>query len=844
MYNVNFPARQTLMSHVEDGSHPHNLDYIQSQHDVLREQRHEDVGHVPPFISLISSDNIIQQARYHVIAPNVRNSNALLHPYSSHGLRGPNDPHGYDHHSHGHTHGHHGHKHDIASTHIGPQQNYNQYIDYLDKQGLLHDNYKTRIFTYYLNIDSRYRVLEPSLTTEDNTLLGDDPLTFTTIGKTNLLTISAPNHNLQKDDKITLTGVSTDPVSIKALYQYSTKTGFSVIFENNRTSLVIKTDYATSVLWNSISNTYYIEDSPETANMSFDPNFSVGEGITYDKLKAYNTSDMFVELSGFTSTTGFIGNIPISFLNSTHRIYLTNPDPSGDVYVNVPDGSGIVNKITGFYILLPTTFNTTSNPPLTDTTMTIDINFKYIGGIPINKLNATLPISNNNITGYFTVYSTTQNTVNIKLNKDTYYLSPIPPYSPIPFGNSSVYISKVTNINDAFPQPNDYTIELPQSIHNIFMIKLVNTIIPNTSKTFKTGVNDKLYWQNFEDGTFMYTIQIPEGNYDAKEMEILLQDKMSAVLRNGITPGNGYTNKMSFDVSIDPATSIVSFKSYKIAMLKQPIQSVTDADNNPVTTDNPPYTLQIRQPSHGLNIGDTVLFSGFITTNGIPDVSLNTFHTVSNVLNLDNYEIVIDNINLSYPITDTKGGFATKVFVPAPFRLLFNESDTIGKELGFRKVGSDIAITNYGVQITNQDQYQNEIVITDPNTGLKYVSNETGQFNLLTNNTLQLNCKDYILMDVKEFRGSINVVENKKLTEYFAKINLSGSPCCLLYDTFVDYPILFYDMFRLQRLSIKFYNPDGTLHNFYGKDHSFVLELNTLELAPQESGINPTNNFV
>jgi hypothetical protein len=870
-YNPDFPSQSPFNTYIDDNSEPNDQSYVEKQNNLIRGQRHEKLGQVPSYASLISSDNILQQVRYHVIAPNFRNSDTLLQPYHGDSHRAHHEHHD----AHGEYHNHHGHSDGdgdshlnddhLASLYSGPNKDYNKYIDYLSRRGYLNDNYKTRIYTNYINIDSRWRNKEPSLTKENDILLGNDPLTFTTAilntivssSKVNLLTITMPGHDFVPNDRITLSGVVSDPVSIKALYQYTNfdgtdKTAFAVIFENGSKSIAIKTDYAISVLWNSFSNSYFQEDSPETANMSFDPNFVVGDGISYDKLKAYDTSDMYVDLSGFVGTTN-IGNIPVSFLNSTHRIYLSNPDPSGDVFINTPDGSGIVRKITGFYILLPYVFNSPSNPPLTDTTMTIDINFRYIGGLPINQLNANIPISNDNVYGYFTVYSTTTNKINVKLNKDTYYINSTQPDkvqlgpTPIPFGGDSVFIARITNIDNAYPEQNSYVIDLPKSIHNVFMIKLVNTIFPNVSKTFRTNMNNKLYWQNLEDGLYTYVISIPEGNYTAKELELVLEQQMYAITRNEVSatqpnPG-GYTNKVLFDVTIDPNTSIVSFKSYKEAMLRQPIQNIMD------TVGGPPYTIQIRQPNHGLSIGDEVLFAGFITTLGIPDTALNTTHIVSNVIDFNNYEIIIDNINLVMPILDTKGGFAAKVYVPNIFRLLFDKSDMMGNELGFRNVGEDIAITKFNKIITNQDAYQNEVVTIDLSTGIKYVSIGS-QLIPLTNNALHLYGQDYILMHVREFGGCDNVGENKNVLEYFAKIGTSDTSTHntqnnnkILRDTFVTAPILFYQMFILRRLTLQFFGPDDKLYNFYGLDHSFVLEITSLELAPGETGINSNNNF-
>jgi len=563
---------------------------------------------------------------------------------------------------------------------------------------------------------------------------------------------------------------------------------------------------------------------------------------------------MYVTLSGFIGD--FIGtNISTNFLNSTHRIYLTNPDSTGNTLINTANGAGQVENITGFYILLPEPFNATSLPPLDPTLykdMVITIGFQYIGGIPFNTINADLPITNLNINGYHTIFSTTRDTISIKVNKDTYYIEPTPNTKPeigqvqIKFGGENIYVSKVEEIVGGFQQPNNYIIDLPKAYHNIIMIKLISTIFPNSSRLFRKSKNNKIYWQNLDDGDIVYNAEINEGNYTPEQLMVELEKKMYAVKRTGI-PDNvseGYTNKVLFKVSIDANTNITSFSSYKQAKLRQPIINITPTPPLGTTPGEPPYIIQINQPGHGLNVDDEVLFEGFITTLGIPDTVLNTIHTIKNVIDSDNYEIEVDNFNLTYVRIDEKGGFACSVLVKNSFRLLFDKEDTMGTELGFRKAGTNIAITKYDYVITNQGAYQNEIVTFDPSSGINYISDGSGKLVELTNNALQLNSSDYITMVVREFSGCNNIGQNKQLITYFAKINLKGITNQLIFDEFISPPITFYDMINVSTLNISFYDLEGNLYDFNGVNHSFVIEITTLDLLPQETGINSTNNFI
>jgi hypothetical protein len=912
--STGFPTQRTVYSNVDDGKQPINLDYIQKQSNLIRSQNQPYQGHIPNYIEPVPNDNLIQQTRYQLDAPSTRyNTNKLDNTRKNSNNNSNREL-------------------EASEIFTGPNQEYSPYIDYLTKKGLLNDNYKSRIKTTYINIDSKARKINPTIMKQDDILLENNSLFFTSTEssefatitegtKINLLNITIQEHNFHVGDRITINGVKTEKYSIKAIYGYSNtgelddKYYYSVIFQEDSKSLIIKTNFSASVFFSSNDGNYFIEETPnnfKNSSSSFDPNFKVGDGILYDNLKKYDTSDMFVSFTGFIGE--FIGNVPTNFLNSSHRVYFTNPDESGEKFINVPNGDGVVEEITGFYIELPSNFKLASSD--TDTTnivplskdffsdMVIDMDFKYIGGIPVNSINSDVPITNENINGYQTIVSITKNTISIRLNKDTYYIESTPPNNPeigeipVRFGGDTVIISKVIEIIGGFPEQNDYIIELPQTIHNVFMIKLVSSIFPNTSRTFKKQKNNKIYWQNLDDGKEEYIAEIEEGNYNPIDLKAELEKKMYSIVRivgeenpvnnfiytadnlkgydpdlnenlknvtkslaypNGeegkIINKGGYTNRVLFSISIDQNTNITSFSSFKEAKLRRPIIKIIDSNGksppeqkdatDPIKGNyEPPYTIKIAHPKHGLEINDEVLFTGFITTNGIPDEILNRNHKISNISSDDTYEIIIDNFNLSLVRNDTYGGYSAKVFVKNKFRLLFNKPDTMGVQLGFRNVGSELAITKYDTTITNQQEYQNEIVTFEPPTGFFFVSDGSGKQIVLRNNSLRFSGEDYIYLVIREFGGNINISQNKQLVEYFAKINLSGLPGKILYDTAVFAPVTYYDMLDLKQLAIKIYGSDGDLYDFNGIDHSFVIEITSLNLLPQETGINSTSNFI
>lgn len=799
------PSQKTVNSYVGGrGNKDYDDEYIRTQKDILSTQNHKSIGKIPDKMRRYSRDDIIQGIRY-----------------------GGNQAQGAI---------------DLSQedTTNDKYHKYNPFYDYLKNNGLLKENFRIHVNTTYLNIDSSSRAKVPNLIPGTEITLEKNPLSYTTSATTigtsstirTILRIQYPNHPFTKNDRLVLTGLEKTTVAI------NTKMGpndYAVIFTPGSLSVAFKCNY---------------DVDPIISPMSFDPNFSVGAGILETELKSYDTSDMTVTISGFdvdNNGNPAVGNIPINFLNSTHRMYLSNPDYivqngtivySPNVLINVPV-NGTVKKITGFYILLNTKFNgiqPTSN-------MTLTLSFNHFGGIPTNTINAEFPIDQDHLLGYHQIYDVNTNTIDILMSKTAYYKDLIGTTEiNRSFGGNNIIVSTIAELTPGYSTPNKYMIELPNIYQNVIMAKLVSTTFPNTSRVFSNNPdnrNNRLYWQNQDDGDIIYMISLPDGNYDPDSLAKAIESYVYKVPRLYTGTGNSSTNYTSnnfFNVTIDTITNIVTIKSYKEAKLTKPIQDVSPMIDQ-TSIDSPPYTLTILQTGHGLSIGDTVLFTGMISTLGIPDTVLNTTHIVTSVPSLDNYTIVIDNFNLnSGSRPNTGGGFAAKAYIPNSFRLLFDKSDTMGNQLGFRNVGNSTSITKYNTVITNVDPYQNETIFTDTD-GVKYVSDESGNKLLLKNNNLKLSGYDYVLMVIREFSNVVNISGNKKITSCFAKINLSGLPGKLVYDTFVQTPSVLFDPIYLSELNISFYSPDGVLFEFNGVDHSFVIEITSLDYLPLETGI-------
>jgi hypothetical protein len=440
----------TAHTHV-DGEHPNNPNdlknvtnderYVDDQTNLISSQQKNRTGKLPHGSNISSYNSTIQKLRYGIDDKN--NQYTSDEQYS-------NDK--------------------LAPDELTDDYNsFDPYIDYLNRKGSIKENVTKKLTTSTYLIDSSARTTVPQIITAGEYNLATDPLMFDTIDVSigvstttqNILSINYPDHACSVNDRISLSGLMSTEVSINNVYtNINGNTNYAIAFEQGSTSVAFICNYDT-VVNDSEGNPTSTTDT----SMSFDPNFKIGTGISETDLKSYDTSDMFVNISGFViSHLGlpFYGNIPINFLNSRHRIYLSNPAfeiiNGVNVYgsntaINVPNSSGNITKVTGFYIQLPEKFTGVESTNV----MNILLKFNYVGGIPINVINAQFPVDDEHTTGYHKVYSITKNTINVLLSKETHYadktssgLSNV----QLSFGGSNMYISKIVDVYEGNNDPN------------------------------------------------------------------------------------------------------------------------------------------------------------------------------------------------------------------------------------------------------------------------------------------------------------------------------------------------------------------------------------------------------
>lgn len=587
-------------------------------------------------------------------------------------------------------------------------------------------------------------------------------------------------------------------------------------------------------------------------------------------------------------TSSSIGNISLNTLNATHRMYLTSDDVLNDL--NLDDiGNNSLPSSNKFYINLGKRFmkknfkldNIYHSGLLRITVYEenradVTITYLHYGGVP-NKLIATNTYSNDNISvsGFkFIKNVINKKCVSVELDRVGFFNSN--------FGGDCISIGIIDIMRPAYQQPNRYIIELEKAYTNVVMIKMISSIFPSSHKTFLNGLtggkqNNKFYWQNLDDGEHIYSIQIEPGCYNPSTFKIEFEKKIQNVMRldnNILTNVRNYilldiienTNEVIFSsyneqiLNNEPFISKVSFTVINQICIMPNFPGVSQIDpeneyyyypsggyyeefaNVQLICDS--YRIKIFQPNHKLSVHDEIIITGSLNYEDIPAGILNKTHVITQVIDNDHYDIVLNNVNLDSSLDmNIKGGNNVTIYGPNKFRIRFDMSDTIGKELGFRNVGHKESLTPYQHIITNDVLYQNETlhsvlrckVDRDIDT---FENIDTASIRI--RNPVCLDGPTYLLIVSKEIATSTNLGTIK---DYFYKINFKCKcndfcKCKFLYDTFVDAPIFYNEpLKRLTELSFVFFTPTGELYDFNNLDHSFVLEIITFEEVPENTGI-------
>lgn len=742
----------------------------------------------------------------------------------------------------------------------GPEVLYDPAIELEKKRGSIQNNV-VRFFDYYINVDSRNRQLTKNYILNKTNKLNDNP--FKLEKGNSLIYISHPHNNFSNNDKITINGFSAivnnfiyEPlVPLKNIIIFKEGLDYVLIKQKHDISETSQDTFYCSIsdFTNPPSNLYFGNIPITFINGTHEIILSIGEGIYFNdgqnNIEAvFNPLYFYIKLPyayktgsvedgtalsnkarSLTLTLYYIYNIPIYLFNAG---YPTTIYRSNEYYTiaNVTDD--------GYYINVEATAYWEDN----------DI-YKNIGGnnIYVNRIKTIINDYSN------------PNSYSIKLN------------------NSYKNIVKVELISSEFP-----------NVENNVYKRLNENYDSSDNKSLQYFQNNKLYWQNYADGNYTYNVEIPIGIYDEKTLATAIHDTIYNVPRiyydTQLQRDQPYTNHNYIDVVIDENTNLTSFTSYTEYILKHALKGlfyirylddgskmfvqIKDKDNLPNNEQDPQYNhsyplfLIVRFEEHNLVLnnqfikttnetlisGNKIELENVISYMGIPSEYINQEFEVYQIpeklyesnydtdpvnyneisityLNTDYFMVQLPEVDIDYFIQDnTNDGGVFRCYLPNIFRLLFNQSDTLGEVLGFNNIGNTTSITKWDSLITNHDLYEPDIGIT--------IGTE-----LVNNTAINLKGHNYILIICEQLQ--IMQVNLPSIKSAFAKILLKKPLGEVCYNTFINASHIFFTPINeLNELTFKFYNPDGLLYDFNNLNHSFMIKLTIIDKSQLRTNIS------
>lgn len=482
-----------------------------------------------------------------------------------------------------------------------------------------------------INIDSSNRSLTPvNIYGSNNYLLRPNSLLFN--NGQSLIKIIQQGHTFKIDDKISISNAASaninlyNIISIKRGSQYvrveHANHGISLLglYDNTTTNDLLAIPYVERLTDNQVlqmnglvttfpdSKQNYILSNKISINLSVSINGVVGN------FTSINRSLTSVNLHNF------IFDIPINIINRKQSIYPI-------IYFNINTGTYIVDP-NAYLIALPykanynyldgvtynyidTTYTTTSGTQanylsLTDieanpvpSTLLVNNNTTFLNllniyGIPLSYINADYPLDSTRRKGYqiikyvgkdYYIIDVGQKAVCNNLNQFLTTSSSINDTDTIfnTGGGSNCTVRLVEQVLDGYPNPYSYSIALSRNYKNVASVRMISSEIPNTYRLVYNATNsddnanNMLYWQNLEDGDYLYSVSIIPGNYGPNILAQNIVTAMNNTLRLPyITDLENPTNLSGinydsaglyiynlFTVDINVISDVVTFSSYR-----------------------------------------------------------------------------------------------------------------------------------------------------------------------------------------------------------------------------------------------------------------------------------------
>ena len=650
------------------------------------------------------------------------------------------------------------------------------------------DNNNYELKVSLLNVDSRFRNKVPRNVIDSNSkFLENNPIFVSK--DSNEIKLYYKNHNLKVGEQIVLKNIQNNDIKLRnAIYLNIGFDYFLIKVENHN-----------------LLDTY---NDLFKLNIIIDDNVDINDRM--------------------------IGNIPLNSIIGIHKIYIlkeNDPKIGQDMIDNLIEKLNITkDRLIKDYIFIKLPYNYTNENKLNNDIefkefqnieKIIKIQYLNIGCIELNYLNADYPINNNQYQSYQEITRVEDNYIYFNASKSALYTENS--------GGSNVYVGKVLNTIEGYPDANNYTIDLKKSFTNIVRMEMITSEIPYIDFNIKNTINksnNKIHWKYLEDGDYIYSIDINQGNYTPTNLIAKLKERMNSVERISSTETNRVFN--IFEIEFDNNSEEMKFTAFKNNLLPNSLTVEKD-----ITLGTEVLKLNIKQNNNFVNIGDTIIISGSIKIGDVPASVINTNHIVYDVNNESDIYSVIIPVDTDKSYNDINitgsGGQNVKIQIPARVSLLFNQPNSIGSILGFKNVGENFAVTPYLNVISNFTDYVEPIIFDE--IGNKNPANSL--INLNGNNY-------YMLLYLNDFEGVIN---DKDFDNSFSKILLMGNPGDIMFNTFVNSPLEFdIPISSLEQLKVKFIFPDGSVPDFRNFDHSFTLRIVEKITKPNKTRINPNKS--
>ena len=243
-----------------------------------------------------------------------------------------------------------------------------------------------------------------------------------------------------------------------------------------------------------------------------------------------------------------------------------------------------------------------------------------------------------------------------------------------------IYIDSRDRQKTIYTEPNFYKIPLKRQYTNVVAIKLKSTEFTNTQQLIRSTPaslkNNVISWVIYDDDVdTIYSVALTSGNYNATTLQDLLQNSMNTVKRV-----NGKYN--NFTVTIDIVTDIVKFSSIDYTTISNPFSFGIGVDNQ--------TTVSISHNDHQMKAGSTVYIEDAITIGGIDSSDWNGTHTISQVIDLNSYKIIIGSSATS--IESNVGGTSVKIGKGLDFKILFGDTESPYNLLGFPNADTEFNV--------------------------------------------------------------------------------------------------------------------------------------------------------